>query len=42
MDSRLVTLVETELENGVNVEFVTTGLLFTLRLPVTVTLPVNW
>jgi len=42
VDSRLVTLVETELEKGVKVALVTTGLLFTLRLPVTVTLPVNW
>ena len=41
VDSRFVTLVETELENGVSVESVTTGLSFKLRLPVTVKLPVN-
>ena len=41
VDSRLVALVETELENGVNVKLVTTGLLFTLKLPVIVTEPVN-
>ncbi len=39
--SSVTSLVDTELENGVNVESVITGLSLTLKLPVIVTLPVN-